>query len=516
MSTRRTSLNVGLTSLALVILWRLIRRPKVRHPPSPTSFPFVGNLFSIPPDHEHIAFAKLGEQLKSDIVFLEIFGHKLLVLNSSKAALELLEKRSALYSDRPVLPMITEPELMNWSRNPSIIRYNDIWRHYRRIMNNWLNTREVIQFNDLQERQARLLLQRMLSATSHIQPFEHVKNEFFFVMGSLMLQLAYGYKPQGPQDRFMKELQLAFHNVLSAGMQTNFFVNIFPALLYIPDWFPGTSWKRTGREWGVQQDRAKTEPYEWLKAQVASGTHQPSLLGPLLQEHNLVSGLNPAERDKRLKEIGILLFGGGTETSATFLVNLVLAMVLNPCVQAQAQQELDTVLGQGVLPSISDKDRLPYIRNVVNEVLRLYPVLPLAVAHACFQDDTYRGYDIQKGTIILGNVWAIGRDPHLYEDPDIFNPDRYLDPTVPPPPVFGWGRRKCPGIHFAETSIFISAALILSVFTFSKRKESNGTEILPRVELERNSLAFELKPFDFEFKPRSDAHYQLVLGALGE
>ncbi|CAE6467571.1 unnamed protein product [Rhizoctonia solani] len=377
MANPRVGLNVGLTSLALVLLWRLIRRPKIRRPPSPTSLPFVGNLFSIPPDHEHVAFVKLGEQLKSDIVFLEIFGHQVLVLNSAKAALELLEKRSALYSDRPVIPMITEPGLMNWSRNASIIRYSDIWRHYRRIMNNWLNMRAVTQFNNLQERQARFLLQRLLSVTNHTQPFEHVKNEFFFSMGSLMLELAYGYQPQGAQDQFLKELQLAFHNVLSAGMQTNFFVNIFPVLSYLPDWFPGTSWKRTGREWGAQQDRAKTEPYEWLKSQVASGQYQPSLLAPLLQDHKLLSGLSPTERDKRLKEIGIILYGGGTDTSSIFLLNLVAAMVLNPHVQARAQQELDTVLGQGVLPSISDKGRLPYVRAVINEVLRLYPVLPL-------------------------------------------------------------------------------------------------------------------------------------------
>ncbi|KAJ1300670.1 hypothetical protein OPQ81_002318 [Rhizoctonia solani] len=492
MSNSRVGLYVALISLAFPFLWRLFQRRKVHHPPSPTSFPLVGNLFSIPPGHEYVAFAKLGKQLKSDIVFLEIFGHKLLILNSVEAASDILEKRSACYSDRPHIPMITEPALMNWSRNISIVGYNDIWRHYRRVMNNWLNMRAVSQFNDLQERQARLLLQRLLNTTTHTQPFEDVKHEFFFIMGSLMLQLAYGYKAQDSRDRFFKEAQLAFHNVLLAGTQTNFFVNIFPLLLYVPDWFPGTGWKRVGREYGVQQDKAKSEPYEWMKAQVASGTHQISLLAPLLQDHQLILGLTPEERDSRLKEVGIMMFGGGTDTSATFLICLVAAMVLNPHVQARAQQELDTVLGQSVLPRISDKQRLPYVRNLIDEVLRLYPVLP------------------------LGNIWAIGRDPRHYQDPEIFNPDRYLNTDVPRPPVFGWGRRKCPGIHFAETTIFITTALLLSVFTFSKRKDSSGKEVVPRIELERNSLALELKPFDFEFKPRSDVHYQIILGAISE
>ncbi|KEP51986.1 cytochrome P450 family protein [Rhizoctonia solani 123E] len=422
----RVSLYATSFSLALLLYryWNSTGKSKIRHPPSPWSLPFVGNLFSIPSGPEYYAFATLGERLKSDIIFLNILGHKLVILNSAEAASEVLEKRSALYSDRPSIPMVTDPSLMNWSGLVSLAGYNDVWRYYRRTMNNWFNIRAVDQFNDLQDRQARSLLRQLLSATDHAQPFERVKEEIFFSTGSLMLQLAYGYKPQSPQDPFFKEAVLAFHNATLAGMQTNFLVNTFPALLYVPDWFPGTSWKRIGREWGVQQDKAKTKPYEWVKAQVvrvlfvrpvplhkmtdhlqASGSHQPSLLGSLLQGHKLLSGLSTREKDERLKEVGIITYGGGTDTSANFLVSFVAEMVLNPHVQARAQEELDTVLGQGVLPSVSDKKRLPYIRNLIDEVFRLYPVAPLGGPHMCFKNDNYGGYDIQKGTIVLGNIW---------------------------------------------------------------------------------------------------------------
>ncbi|CAE6434855.1 unnamed protein product [Rhizoctonia solani] len=513
MAIAQVGLYASLTYLTLILLWRLIRRPKIRYPPSPTSIPLIGNLFSIPAGHDHIAFSKLGEQLGSDIIFLEILGQKIIVLNSLEVALEVLEKRSAFYSDRPRIPMIQEPELMNWSGHVSLLGYNDLWRHYRRIMNNWLSVRAVSQFSNLQEQQARSLLRRLLNFVDNTQPFEHIKAEFFFSMGSSMLQLAYGYKPQDPQDHFFKNANLAFHNAISAGTQTNFLVNLFPALLHIPDWFPGTSWKHTAREYGAQQEKAKAEPYNWVKAQMADGTHQPSILSDLLQHQKLLMGLNSGEREERAKEVGIVLFGGGTDTSATFLVNLVFALVLNPNAQARAQQELDAVLGQCVLPRISDNDRLPYIRNMIYEVIRLYPVLPLGLPHACFQDDVFRGYTIQKGTTILGNNWAISRDPRLYKDPEIFNPDRYLDPDVPLPPVFGWGRRKCPGLHFAESSTFIMAASLIAMFTFSKKRNTNGQEVIPQIELERKALIFELKPFEFEFKPRSEEHRQLILVA---
>ncbi|CAE6397209.1 unnamed protein product [Rhizoctonia solani] len=260
MASNRIGLYAAPVSVILFLLHRyrhVIWGNQNPHPPSPTSLPLVGNLFSIPPGHEHLAFTKLGEQLDSDIVYLELLGQKIIMLNSAEAASEIMEKRSALYSDRPPIPMVTDSTLMNWSGLASIVGYNDLWRHYRRMMNNSLNVRAVAQFNDLRERQAQLLLKRLLGVINHVKPFEQVRNEFSFAMASSMFQLAYGYKLQNPQDNFFKEAELAAHNVLSAGMQTNFFVNIFPALSYVPGWFPGTGWKRTAREWGGVTSQGK-------------------------------------------------------------------------------------------------------------------------------------------------------------------------------------------------------------------------------------------------------------------
>ncbi|CEL61552.1 O-methylsterigmatocystin oxidoreductase OS=Aspergillus parasiticus GN=ordA PE=3 SV=1 [Rhizoctonia solani AG-1 IB] len=203
-------------------------------------------------------------------------------------------------------------------------------------------------------------------------------------------------------------------------------------------------------------------------------------------------------------------------------------MALYPRVQEKAQRELDMVLGSGVMPTIGDRDRLPYINNIVLEVLRWPPVLPTAIPHVCYEDDVYRGYNFVKGDIIFGNVWyafivwvvaitqnsrirAMSRDKSIYTDPDEFDPDRFLDPNVPPLPGFGWGRRKCPGSHYGESSIFIVLSSILAVYNISKQKDSSGREVQPEIKDGPNSLTLELEPFDFEFKPRSNKHRQLIL-----
>ncbi|KAB5591991.1 Cytochrome P450 family protein [Ceratobasidium theobromae] len=516
MRDARTSAYVvlALSGLALLRHYRnVMSRRKLCHPPSPKSYPLLGNLLSIPPGPEHLAYMKLGEQLNSDIIFLKVFGHSIIILNSAQAASDLLDKRSARYADRYCPPMIKEPSLVDWSTIPSLVEYGDVWRHYRRLMNNWLNSRAVGQFNKLQENQTRLLLKRLLELSSLPAPFEQVRHEFFFTMASSMFQLGYGYTLQGDQDPFFLRAQSAIDQVTEAGMFTNFFVNILPILNRVPDWFPGTGWKQTARTWRANKERAVDEPYEWTKAQVESGTASPSILSALLQGHSLTSDLCNEEKEKRLKQLAIVMFAGGTDTTSNVLVVLAAAMVLHPLVQERAQKEIDTILGPGVLPTMSDRQRLPYIDNVILELLRWHPVTPTGVAHRCFEDDVYRGYNIEKGSIVIGNLWAMSRDESFYKDPNAFNPDRFLDPKVPPLPGFGWGRR-CPGIYFADASLFLGVTSLLATFSFLRKKDAQGNEIIPKIEPTHNSIVMGLNPFEFEFRPRSEKHRQLILESV--
>ncbi|EUC62879.1 cytochrome P450 family protein [Rhizoctonia solani AG-3 Rhs1AP] len=503
----------SLCLLALVFLqkcWYSVRNGHRRHPPSPWSLPVVGNLFSIPPDMDHIAYVKLGKQLNTDMISLRLFGYNFLVLNSARVATEILDKRSGIYSDRLSTPMIKDPSLLDWGDNAVLLGYGDLWRHYRRMMNNWLNARAVTQFDDIQEQRIQPLLHRLVQLQYDSNPFDKVKRAFFYNAADSMLKLGYGYTLQGDDDIVFQDMQHTNDHTVRAGMFTNFFVNIFPSLTYVPDWFPGTDWKRTAREWRALKERSQSVPYEWTKTQLASGTAEPSILGALLQNHKLVAHLSEQEKERRLKEVPWMIVAAGTDTTSTALVAFVAAMVLNPHAQAKAQKELDDILGPTTLPTMADRKRLPYIQNLIQEVLRWQPVNPTGIAHACWQDDSYEGYDIKKGTVVIGNLWAISHDGNVYKDPEIFNPDRFQDPSVPYAPAFGWGRRKCPGIYFAEASLFIVVASLLATFTFLKKRDAAGQEIEPKIEPVSNAIIMELKPFDFELKLRSAGHRQLI------
>ncbi|CAE6444324.1 unnamed protein product [Rhizoctonia solani] len=379
--------------------------------------------------------------------------------------------------------MFKEPSLLDWSNHVVLLEYGDQWRHHRRMLNNWLNAHAVSQFHCLQEHQVRLMLRRLVNVPGESHPFEEVKDALFY------------------------SHRLIRGNVYN---QPDFLVNVFPSLKYVPDWFPGTGWKRTAREWRALKESAQSLPYEWTKTQLEAGVTEPSILSMLLQNHRLTSNLTAKEKELRLKELTWIIVAAGTDTTSATLTAFVAAMVLNSHVQTKAQKELDDILGLVSLPTMADQERLPYIRNLIQEVLRWHPVAPIGVPHSCRQDDIYEGYEIERGTIVIGNIWAITRNKVVYKDPEVFDPDRFLDPSVPYAPAFGWGRRKCPGVYFAEASLFITAATLLATFRFSQKKDSNGQEIPPRLEAVSNSIVMELKPFEFELEFRSDKHRQLI------
>ncbi|KAG9087349.1 hypothetical protein FRC06_002581 [Ceratobasidium sp. 370] len=148
-------------------------------------------------------------------------------------------------------------------------------------------------------------------------------------------------------------------------------------------------------------------------------------------------------------------------------MTFIVAMILHPGVQEKVQAELDMVLGEERLPELSDRESLPYTNCVLKEAARWSPVAPLGLAHACSQANEYRGFGIPKGAIVIGNVWAISNDPSVYPEPRKFNPDRFFNPSVPEAPGFGFGRRFCPGVYFAESSLFIAATTLLTIFNIT-------------------------------------------------
>ncbi|KEP46342.1 cytochrome P450 family protein [Rhizoctonia solani 123E] len=505
----QTTMNQLCSYISVVIsctlfLWVRSRRAR-RHgslPPSPKSDPLIGNLRTMTNIvDEPRAYRDWGVELGSDIISITIPGKVIIVLNSQEAIDELLIKRSAIYSDRPHIPMVASETLVGWGHSTGIIRYGERWRFQRKLTHEALHKTECEERWPLLESQARLALQRMLASPTNFS------QEIRCMAGSMMLMTVYGYEVTSEDDslfRTVEEAVLGFSQALVVQMLTNL-VNTFPWLEYIPKWFPGTEWKAKADEWRHLRDLMLHVPFEWTKNRMSAGTSVPCMLSSLLTRYmRQDSDLPVAELEDCIRWASGGMFAAGITPVVNSIRVFIIAMAMHPDIQAKAQAEIDNTIGTR-LPEVADLESLSYVRCIIKEVLRWRLTLPLAVPHASIQDDTYKGYFIPKGAIV-----AISNNPAVYPDPACFNPDRFLDPSVPDAPAFGYGRRICPGLFYSEATLFIVAASMLSAFNIHPEVDAKGKQIPLRAEMAMNEAVRQLRPFQCRITPRSEKHEQMI------
>jgi len=203
---------------------------------------------------------------------------------------------------------------------------------------------------------------------------------------------------------------------------------------------------------------------------------------------------------------------GGYDTTTVTLLTFIYLMTIHPEVQVKLQAELDNVIGRSRLPDFSDKENLPYANAVYKELIRWHPIAPLATPHQSTAEDEYKGMRIPKGSVMIGNIWAMIRDKDIYgQDAEAFRPERFIESKLRDPGliVFGFGRRICPGRYLAEDSLFIAMTSIMHLFKVGKAVDGNGVEITPQ-ERWVTGLVVHLEPYVCSIAPRFEGAEQLL------
>ena len=118
------------------------------------------------------------------------------------------------------------------------------------------------------------------------------------------------------------------------------------------------------------------------------------------------------------------LFAGGTGTAAEAMQWTIAELMNNPEVFNKVREEIKSVVGTRLVEE-SDIPSLPYLRAVVKETLRLYPPGPIA-PRECRQSCKIKGFDVPQKTMVIVNLYAIMRDPDLWDNPNEFRPERFL------------------------------------------------------------------------------------------
>ncbi|KAI0033051.1 cytochrome P450 [Vararia minispora EC-137] len=492
--------------LAALAFWLSSSLKKRRNghplPPGPRRLPVIGNLLDIPREKGHIVYRDWGLKYGSDVLHVDTLGGDLIIVNSARAADDLFNKRSSLYSDRPIFSAIND--LLDYGWMLGFTPYGLRWRRMRKAFHTHFHRDAARAFEPIEEQAVHRFLREML-----VTP-EDYNGHLRHLAGYVIIKIAYGVEVCGRNDPDVLLAEEAASWVQRAVLFEGAIFDIFPILQRLPAWFSGAGFKRVAAEVRHVSDDARNIPWERTKSAVENGS----------SSHSVAAALMQTEDEDISKSVPATMYMAGADTTVSSAISFILAMVLNPGIQAKAQEELDSVLGGARLPTFADKDSLPYVTAIAKEALRWHPVVPLGVPHKLIQDDIYNGYFIPGGSAVIGNVWAILHDPSTYPSPSSFLPEHFiyqsqgglLPDNAPdfPDAAFGFGRRNCPGRYMAYSSVWLTVACLLAVFEIRRAKDGMGKEVEIIEEYCDGLVSFPVS-FRCEIKPRSEAARALVL-----
>ncbi|XP_042042528.1 cytochrome P450 71AU50-like [Salvia splendens] len=173
---------------------------------------------------------------------------------------------------------------------------------------------------------------------------------------------------------------------------------------------------------------------------------------------------------RHVKAILLDMVVAGMDTSSTALEWAMSELMKHPAVMKKLQEELESVVGLDQMVEESHLEKLQYLECVVKEAMRLHHVGPLLIPHESMEDCEVGGFHVPKKARVIVNVWAIGRDPGVWADPDSFAPERFIGSQIDlrghhfellP---FGAGRRGCPGLQLGLTVVKLVLAQLVHCF----------------------------------------------------
>lgn len=223
----------------------------------------------------------------------------------------------------------------------------------------------------------------------------------------------------------------------------------------------------------------------------ASDIEGDDLLGVLLHAQE-----RGEQTDRQLRDELVTMLLAGHDTTALTLTYTFFLLDQNPEVRRKMYDELEAVCGGQ--PTFTDVRNLEYTDRVLNEAMRLYPPV-----YTLFREPTepvrVAGYDLPEGALCMLPQWVVHRSPRYYDDPETFDPDRWLPERARERPrfaffPFGGGPRICIGKQFSLLESKLILAAIAQEFEL-ERIDDGPLELRPSLTMHpQNPVRMRLQP----------------------
>ncbi|TSK92909.1 Sterol 26-hydroxylase, mitochondrial [Bagarius yarrelli] len=221
----------------------------------------------------------------------------------------------------------------------------------------------------------------------------------------------------------------------------------------------------------------------------------------------LLANTNMSKKDV-YGSVAELLLAGVDTTSNTMMWALYL-LSHDPKAQETLYQEVNSIVKGDKIPTAEDLNRMPYLKAVIKETLRIYPVVPINARLLSENDVIIGGHFFPKKTTFLMHHYAMSHDEKIFPEPHIFKPERWLrDGRERPSPFgsipFGFGVRGCVGKRIAELEMHLALARVIKLFEVKLDPSVGKINALSRTVLVAD------KTVNFHFLERKHNHLNLI------
>ncbi|CAN6270519.1 unnamed protein product [Urochloa humidicola] len=455
-------------------------------PPSPPALPLIGHLHLVGA-HPHISMRRLaaGHKGGGDLMLLRLGAVPTLVASSPRAAELVLRTHDRSLASRP---RSIFGDILGYGPSDVVFApYGEGWRQAKKLVTtHLLSSKRVLCYRATREEEVGIVvanLRRHAAMAGGDAAVDMSEILAGFTNDMVCHAVAGRSFREDGLDKVLKEAMEASMAVLGGFSLENFYPGLARFAGGVLMWPGRRKAERLRDMWDEVLDRVIDEHARVVGAGGLPASHERDFTHVLLAvryEHGLT-------RDG-IKAILADMFAAGTDTAYLVLEYTMAELMRHKDVMAKLQAEVRSSIPKGQEAITEDNPTgMPYLKAVIKETLRLHPPSPLLLPHQSIEDCEVDGYMVGAGTTVFVNVWAIGRDPSLWDAAEEFMPERFLNKRgaegvdfrgldfqfLP----FGSGRRMCPGMNFALASIEIMLANLMYHFDWEMPEGVNEIDM---------------------------------------